>query len=92
MMIEICSSNLCTGCGMCSDFCPQNAIVLREGKHGFVYPEVDNSVCVDCKGCQNICPQNNNSDIKSEIESVYAAWGNDLRLRMSDSLMVRTMK
>lgn len=28
----------CTGCGLCANLCPRNAILMRENEEGFLYP------------------------------------------------------
>lgn len=42
-MDTICTQNKCTGCGMCTNICPKQAIKLKEGLHGFVFPVIDES-------------------------------------------------
>ena len=39
--MEICDLRHCTGCGMCSNLCPKNAITMKKGEHGFTYPHID---------------------------------------------------
>jgi len=42
--------NLCTGCGMCVDVCPYEAISLKDGK-----AEVNDVLCEGCGTCQATC-------------------------------------
>jgi len=42
--------NLCTGCGMCVDVCPYEAISLKDGK-----AEVTDVLCEGCGTCQATC-------------------------------------
>jgi len=42
--------NLCTGCGMCVDVCPYEAISLKDGK-----AEVNAVLCEGCGTCQATC-------------------------------------
>ena len=44
-------SELCTGCGVCIDICPTNAIVLKDEK-AFIM----NDLCRNCKKCVRACP------------------------------------
>ncbi|MGD9347259.1 MAG: CoB--CoM heterodisulfide reductase iron-sulfur subunit A family protein [Candidatus Aminicenantes bacterium] len=44
------SLNLCTGCGMCVDVCPYEAISLKDGK-----AEVNEVLCEGCGTCQATC-------------------------------------
>lgn len=47
----IVDSELCTGCGVCMDICPTNAIVLKDDKAFIV-----NDLCRNCKKCVRVCP------------------------------------
>ncbi len=42
--------NLCTGCGMCVDVCPYEALGLKEGK-----VEVNEALCEGCGTCSATC-------------------------------------
>ena len=41
----------CTGCGLCVDACPVEAIKLDDDK-----AKVDEDLCVDCGTCVDECP------------------------------------
>ncbi len=41
----------CTGCGLCIDVCPVEAISLKDDK-----AKVDQETCVDCGQCVGECP------------------------------------
>lgn len=43
----------CTGCKMCKDICPVNAILYDTDREGFWYPKVDYKKCVKCSICIN---------------------------------------
>ena len=45
----------CTGCGLCANLCPRNAILMRENEEGFLYPVIDNSQCDNCGICSKTC-------------------------------------
>jgi len=41
----------CTGCGLCVDACPVEAITLENDK-----AKVDEDTCIDCGACVGECP------------------------------------
>jgi ferredoxin len=43
----------CTGCGICDDVCPHDAITMTRGMS---YPEGGPSPCVGCMLCVDQCP------------------------------------
>ncbi len=45
----------CTGCGICSALCPQEAIAMAENEEGFYRPVVDESKCSHCGLCKKAC-------------------------------------
>ena len=49
MAVEI-DENQCTGCGICIDVCPVNAIKIEEDK------AIVEDICVECTACVNQCP------------------------------------
>lgn len=66
-----CNKKQCTGCGMCSNLCPKNAITMITNKEGFAEPKVDSKKCIDCELCNKICPVINKKII-SEKPDCYA--------------------
>ena len=43
---------LCTGCGLCAQNCPKDAISFLWGK-----AEIDQNRCVHCGLCMRVCPR-----------------------------------
>jgi len=50
-MVAIVDKDACTGCGVCIDECPADAMVLENE-----LVVVDADVCVDCGSCVDVCP------------------------------------
>lgn len=50
-------NNLCTGCGICVVFCPNEAIELTINKYKGIYePKLDKNRCNYCFICSKVCP------------------------------------
>lgn len=79
-MIEICSKDLCTGCGACLNICPHTAIGLLENAIGYIYPAIDAGKCVDCGLCAKICPVNHPVEKKSPLHA-YAVYSKNAKDR-----------
>jgi coenzyme F420-reducing hydrogenase beta subunit len=60
----ICDARKCTGCALCSDVCPVNAIAISD-KNGFYRPVVDDSKCIKCGICKKTCPSEKATNIAS---------------------------
>lgn len=79
--MEICNKNLCTGCGMCTNVCPNQAIEMHKEKHDFLFPIIKESLCCECGLCQRKCPANQMTDLEQNVRQVYAAWNKNRKVR-----------
>lgn len=52
-------NELCCGCSVCADTCPQRCISLKGDKEGFYKAYIDVTACIDCGKCQSVCPMRN---------------------------------
>ena len=52
--LPVCDARKCTGCNICRDSCPVQAITSEGGKTGVT---VDRNNCIQCLCCQELCPQ-----------------------------------
>jgi ferredoxin len=44
-------TNKCTGCALCVEVCPVDAIKIEDDK-----AQVDEGTCIDCGACAEECP------------------------------------
>lgn len=78
IMEKICDRNVCTGCGLCKNICPKNAIKMIEAEDtGHFVPQIDKLICVDCKLCQKKCPGLKENEHKKQLKT-FAAWKEDI--------------
>lgn len=76
-MEKICDKSQCTGCGLCSNRCPQNAIDMRENAlTGHYEPRINIEKCIDCGLCLKLCPALGKSQFH-RVKVCYAAWQTD---------------
>lgn len=45
----------CSGCGLCAQKCPKQAIDMQCNEEGFSYPIVNMNLCNDCGACHKLC-------------------------------------
>ena len=49
------SDNYCTGCSVCTEICPTNAIDYVLSKEGFYEAVIDKEKCIMCGKCKKVC-------------------------------------
>ena len=78
---------LCTGCGLCSNICPSDALIMRENEEGFRSPSFDENKCIQCKKCIGICPPLNINRTRGDSIDIksYAFWASDSSREHSSS-------
>lgn len=74
--INILDKKHCTGCSLCANICPKNAISLIPDEEGFYAPTVNDS-CIDCSLCAKKCPQLSKSFSYEGEKVAYAIWADD---------------
>lgn len=85
-MIDTIKQMDCTGCKMCKDVCPKDAISYWTDREGFWYPKVDYDMCIKCGKCIKTCPSL--SDCHNPVAgepAVYAAWALDDSIRLKST-------
>lgn len=76
----------CTGCGVCRNLCPQNAVRMETDREGFLSPVIDARLCTGCGLCRRKCPQNNPPEPeRDEVPATYACWNLDAEKRRFSS-------
>lgn len=68
---SVVKDRLCTGCGICENICPTDAISMRQA-HGVFVPEIDNAKCVMCGLCYDTCGGVSVS-LQSSAESLFSS-------------------
>jgi ferredoxin len=64
---------LCLGCGICANNCPEQAISMLSGQ-----AEIDENRCLECYTCVKVCPQGaiterlpiSNKELRSTVASL----------------------
>lgn len=80
----------CTGCSLCSNVCPHDAITMVWSGEGFLTPNVNLELCINCGICSNSCPakkapQNHQDEEAIEKVEAYGAWNATERARRESS-------
>lgn len=79
--MQICPNNVCYGCAVCENICPQHAIRMIKDEAGFLYPCIDIARCIECGKCKKVCPANGCIISFSLPVNVFAAKASDEVLR-----------
>lgn len=84
MIKEICPLENCTGCMLCMNVCPKNAITISTDERGFYIPKI-NQNCIECNICKQKCPQLNKFELKKELPKVFASWNKNPTIRKNST-------
>ena len=74
----------CCACAACLNVCPKNAIIMKEGEDGFLYPYININRCVQCGKCQQVCNYQNRIN-EDKPMSAYAGMAVDDEILKSSS-------
>ena len=85
-MIDSIKQMDCTGCKMCKDICPVDAISYQGDREGFWYPKVNYDKCIKCGKCVRTCPSlSQRKNPQANEPDVYAAWALDDKIRLKST-------
>ena len=74
----LCDDITCTGCGVCENICPVDAIKLTPNFEGFATPLINPDICIGCLKCEKSCPIINSHKSQNEKDPiVFAGWNKD---------------
>lgn len=75
----------CSGCGMCANACPKHAIVVKEDKCGFYYPEILKN-CINCNACEKVCLKRLTVKRDNPEKPItYVTWSKDDTIRYNST-------
>lgn len=74
--VSILEKSKCTGCALCMNICPFNAIEMKPDEEGFLRPTI-NEKCVKCGLCAKKCPALSKQLNLNKNYKCYAVWGKE---------------
>lgn len=79
----------CSGCEVCVNICPVQALKMESDILGFKYPVLQNDRCVNCGKCSSVCPMLNCKKKMNDNEHYYGAYHikNDVLLQSASGGM-----
>jgi len=84
---QLATIDRCTGCLVCVDVCPQQALAKTVNEEGHLTYTLNHDLCIHCLKCEKTCPVVSDMDYgdNSLSNPVFAAWSNDATLRKRSS-------
>lgn len=74
--VSILEKSKCTGCALCMNICPFNAIEMKPDEEGFLRPFI-NDKCTNCGLCAKKCPALSKQLNLNKEYKCYAVWGKE---------------
>ena len=81
--VLVCDQDMCTGCGLCINICPVNAIKIEDLPYS-QNAMIDTEKCIQCNRCHSSCPQKVQVKTNKPIEW-YQGWIDDIQDRKQSS-------
>lgn len=83
-MAKLPSILTCTGCMVCVDACPKQAVSSIYNDEGHLSYKINRSLCIECGLCEKVCPVSSEYEYGNNnlnASQPFAAWAKDDRLR-----------
>lgn len=74
--VSILEKSKCTGCALCMNICPFNAIEMKSDEEGFLRPFI-NDKCTHCGLCAKKCPALSKQLNLNKEYKCFAVWGKE---------------
>ena len=74
--VSILEKSKCTGCALCMNICPFNAIEMKADEEGFLRPFI-NDKCTHCGLCAKKCPALSKQLNLNKEYKCFAVWGKE---------------
>ncbi len=74
----------CTGCGVCANICPRDAIEMMPDEKGFAYSKIITDKCIECGLCQEVCPEGRVLEMKA-LDNAYLFVNDSFDIRRKSS-------
>ena len=82
-MNAVCQADQCTGCMVCMEVCPQDAITIYDSLNAY-NAEIDPTKCIGCNLCHKICQNNREVEFVKPIQW-HQGWAEDIAVREGGS-------
>lgn len=63
----------CCGCRACEQICPNDAVVVKNDREGFLKAYIDSTRCIECGLCNKVCPAESRKNSFPSTNKMYAA-------------------
>jgi len=84
ILMQVCNTDMCNGCGLCLEICGKNAIHIVDNIVA-LNAEIDLNKCISCNLCHHLCPRNQNGEIGTFPMLWKQGWSNNDEIRMNAS-------
>lgn len=83
--MKLAEKRYCTGCEVCNNVCPKEAIKMEKEEEGYYFPKIDFNRCIECGLCEIVCPVLNDKSERSYTSMYYGASSKDTEIILNSS-------